>query len=403
MTARRVAVASLLLAAIALSGCSPRALVLLPTPPSEVRKEPAAPPSPAAPPIGDAAKRALPPDNTSKAATPPSPDWGAMYREAIRKTKEAIARGSGREAIPLWKELEAGPFRSDAVFHQGVLLHQAGDLDAAAAQYRRLTGTFPVFEPAAANLLGIHLVRGDLRSARLLADRLLPGGSTPPPGMLPELASNIAALLVEEGELDRAALIFLALRAQGRGTPALGWNMAVLACRRGDPETARRLAADIPPAMNALWPVAASRFAWERDPGKIPALDNVPHTEPRMAALSRNLAAYEEYLRGNREAARRLLTPPPGETNALPQLTANLGVVQAESGLWKEARATLEQAVRDAPRAPEGWLNLGLFREVYEGNAAGALECYENYVKLSGSKAAEVRKWIEWLRKPASP
>lgn len=397
MTSRPRAAGSCLLIAALLAGCAPRAYVLLPTPPEEVRKESA---PAASPPSGVAGKAPLP-DNVAKG--PPPPDWGALYREAIRKTKEAIARGSGLEAVSLWKGLEESPFRVDAVFNRAVLLHRSGDFDAASAQYRRLAEAPPVFEPAAANLLGIHLLRGERDSARKLSDRLLPAGTSPPAGMIPELSSNIAAVLADGGEYGRATEIFLALRTRGQRTPAQPWNMAVLEYRRGDPEGARRLAAEAPPAVSALWPVAASRFAWERDPAKIPALDNVPRSEPRMAALSRNLAAYGEYVKGNRDAAERILSPSAGELGAFPQLAANRGIVQADAGKWAEARASFERATREAPGSPEPWLNLGLFREIFEGNGAAALECYENYVKLNGWRKDEVRKWVDWLQNPASP
>lgn len=383
---RRIAA---LLAAAALAGCAARPVVRLPAPPAEVRREPAAAPAP-------------PADNVASAPAPGAaapPDRQTAYRDAIRRTKEAMARGAGREALAAWQALEESPYGTDAVFHQGVLLHQAGDLDAAVAQYGRLVRGPAPHEAAAANLLGIYLLRGEIDAARALADRILPGGAAPPPSMRPELAANIACVRIEQGDPDRAALILLALKARGAATPALPWNMAVVAWRRGDFDAAKRLAAGLPPEIGALWPVAASRYAFDRDPAKIPALDNVPRSERRMEALSRNLAAWSEYLKGDAEGAARALAPPAGGKNPLPQLDANLGAMLAESGRWREARAVLERAVRDAPGAPEGWLNLGLFREVYEGNSGAALECYENYVKLGGSRSAEVLKWVEWLRK----
>ena len=119
-----------IVAALALSACATQKVVLAPTPPVEIRKEPSSPPP----------------------STPP-PDYYRMYSEAIARTKEAFQRGSVKEAIPSWKALEESPWGSDAVFHQGVILHLAGDLDGAAAGYRRLADRSPVFEPAAANLL----------------------------------------------------------------------------------------------------------------------------------------------------------------------------------------------------------------------------------------------------------
>jgi len=385
----RVAAALWLLCA----GCAPAALVL-PSPPAEIRREPPRAaqqaPAPAKPP----------------AAVPaaPSPDWTALYREAVARTREALSRNEGLSALGLWQRLEESPYRADALYHQGVLLQRAGDLEAAAARYRAALGAAPSLEPAAANLLGVCLLRGDLREARALADRVLPPGTTPRPTMLAELATNVAAALIEDRELDRAAAILLALQAQGRATPAAGWNMAVAAYLRGDAQQARRLAALVPPSVASLWPVAASRVAWEGLPERfLPVPDAAAARLPRMAALARNLEAFARRARGDHSGAMRLLSSPPDILADWPVLAANLGLVEAEAGLWKEARAHLEQAVREAPRAPEGWLDLGLYRELYEGNAAAALECYKRYLELDGRRSGEVRRWIERFATPSQP
>ena len=63
----------------------------------------------------------------------------------------------------------------------------------------------------------------------------------------------------------------------------------------------------------------------------------------------------------------------------------------------------LERAVAEAPYLPEGWQNLGLFREMYLGDVPGALSCYERYVKLEGGRKDEVSKWSEGLKKSSSP
>lgn len=83
------------------------------------------------------------------------------------------------------------------------------------------------------------------------------------------------------------------------------------------------------------------------------------------------------------------------------EILSNIGLLQLEQGKWKEARGNLEKAVGDNPGLPESWLNLGVYREVYEGNPAEALECYSHYVKLNGLRKDEVRQWIEWLQKPS--
>lgn len=367
-----------IVAALALSACATQKVVLAPTPPVEIRKEPSSP-------------------TPSK----PAPDYSRMYSEAIARTKEAFQRGSVKEAIPSWKALEESPWGADAVFHQGVILHLAGDLDGAAAGYRRLADRSPVFEPAAANLLGIYLLRGNLRGARSLVDRVLPPGVEPAPDMLPELQSNVGAALVELGDPDRAARLFLAMRAQGGRSPSLSWNMAVLAYRNGDVATARRMASEVPPEVGRLWPVIASRFAWERESGKVSLPGDIPASEGRISALAWNLAAFEEYRKGNLPGAESILARKKEENANFSEILSNIGLLQLEQGKWKEARGNLEKAVGDNPGLPESWLNLGVYREVYEGNPAEALECYSRYVRLNGLRKDEVRQWIEWLQKPS--
>lgn len=381
MIARRIAAVLLIAAALGLSSCAERKIVLVPTPPVDIRKEPPARVEP----------------------KPPAPDLSKMYAEAIARTREAMPRGGGREVLPLWKALEGTPWGTDAIFHQGVLLQLAGDEEAAAAQYRRITDNAALFEPAAANLLGIYLLRGESEKARVLVDRVLPPGHAPVPAMLPELQANIAAVLVDLGEYERASRLSLALKANRTVAPSLPWNLAVLSYRGGNVSEARRLASEIPPDIANLWPVVASRYAWDREAEKVPALDNVTGARPRMAALSRNLAAYVLYRNGNAAAAENILKETAGDRRDHAEILANIGLVEAVQGKWKEARTHLEQSVKIKPGMPEGWINLGIFREVYEGDLPGALECYEKYVKIGGWRKDEVRKWIEGLRpSPAS-
>lgn len=387
-------------ACLALSGCAAQKFVLAPIPPVEVRKDEAPSPGPAvgeaAPSPGPTAGKAAPAAEVPKRI---DPDYLRMYSEAIAQTKEASRRGQVKDAIPLWKALEGSPWRTDAIFHQGVILHLGGDLDGAADQYRRITEGAPVFEPAAANLMGIHLLRGDLHAVRALVDRILPPGMEPDADMLPELQGNAGAVLLELGDRERAARLFTDLRKKGRIPPSLSWNMAVLAYRNGDTANARRLASEAPPVVERLWPVLASRFAWEREPGKVPVPGEIPAAERRISALAWNIAAFDEYGKGNLKAAESLLGGRKDENAIFTEITSNIGLLQMELGKWKAARGNLEKAVGENPDLPEAWLNLGVFREIYADDAAGAMECYSRYVKLNGSRKDEVGRWVEWLRK----
>ncbi len=390
-----IVLSAMVVAALSLSACATRKVVLAPTPPGEVRKESASSPGGS---VKDPTVSMVGAGPTA-VASGTAPDSIRMYSEAISRTKEAFQRGSVKDAIPLWKALEGSPWGTDALFHQGVILHLAGDLDGAVAFYRRLADRSPLFEPAAANLLGIYLLRGDFQGIRSLVDRILPPGAEPASDMLPELQSNAGAALVELGEFDRAAGLFLVLRKRGKRPPSLSWNMAVMAYRSGDVVTARRMASEIPLEVARLWPVVASRFAWERESGAVPPLDNVPVVERRISALSGNLAAFDEYRKGNLSGAEAILALTKEMKSPYTEIISNLGMLQAEQGKWREARGNLEKAVGDSPGLAEGWLNLGVYREVYEGKPGEALECYRRYVKLNGWRKDEVRQWIEWLQK----
>lgn len=392
---RRMMAAACAFLGLGMFACAPRQALRIPSPPAEVRKDAAlvrAEEKPDRPPA-----RAVP---EGTAVQPPPPDYGKLYEEAMVRTKEAIARGKTTDAIPSWKVLEESPWRADAIYHEGVLLHFAGQLDEAADRYRRTLSVSPHFEPAAANLLGIYILRGEKEKMRSLADTLFPPGTDPSHSMLPELQANLGAALLETGRRDEASLLFLALSARGMATPALPWNMAVRAYRDGHRETARNLAGNLPADIANLYPVAASRVAWASETEELPVLDSPPDGQPRLAILSRNIAAFSTYRKGDRKGAEDILLPLAAGNDGAAEVYSNLGLVQMEMGKWKEARANLEKAVAANPSMPEGWLNLGIFREVYEGNAQTARECYETYGKITSYRKKEVEAWIGWLREP---
>lgn len=383
--------AAALFLCLGLCACAQARIVLLPGPPAEVQQETATRPAVPAPPSPER----IPP-SAAPTPTPAPMDDAKRYETAIARTREAIARRAWKTAIPAWVELERGPYRRDAVFHQGILLQLAGELDEATTLYRALAGETPPYEPAAANLLGILLLRGEQSAAVALAERLLPDPRSPPSGMLPELEANLAAVLVEEGRLEEAALRILSLQAHGFDLPALSWNLAVLAYRKGDRATAKRLADRLSADTASLWPVVASRAAWEPDGEDLPALDNVPAGEPRLFRLAGNLRAYRAYREGRTEEAEAILrTTDPG--NGPAELLTNLGILRAEQEKWAEAREALEGAVRADPTLAAGWRNLGIFLELYAGEPAHARECYEHYATHRGAEREEVAKWAEWL------
>jgi len=388
MRSRTPVLGMIVLGAAFLAGCAPNAAVLLPAPPAEIAKAlPAKSPG-------------VPPPSPASA---PGPDPSNLYRDAVARTRELLAKGEGRKAIPLWAALEGSPFAADAVFNQGVLLQLSGDVDRAEELYRRAAAPPLLSQPAAANLLGIALLRGNRETLRNLVDAAGRTDAARPGERLPELSANLVAALVDLSRFDEAETLYRSVLKTGSTTAALPWSRALLAYRKGDLADARQYSSILPPPVAALWPVVASRTAWERETAKVPPLDGKTSGEPRYLLLSRNLAAYDAWRKGDLDGSATLLAggasgkSPPGE------YLNNLGIVLAEAGRWKEAKTLLERTVAEAPDLPEGWLNLGMFREMYLGDAPGALSCYERYGKLKGGRKDEVSKWAEWLRKSSSP
>lgn len=379
-------------------GCAPQRAAVLPAPPSEVRREAQAqPPQGPATPRGD---NTAPRTDNAAAVPPPGPDYGRLYREAAARTRELLAKGNGREALPLWEGFGESPYAAEAAFNRGVLLQLSGDSPGAADQYRRAAAP-PLFsERAASNLLGIALLSGDRSVLREVVDNVALPIAGLPGNRIPEFLGNLAAALGELSRTGEAAEMVQSIVETGGTTPALRWNQAVLAWRRGDIAAARKFAAEISPAVARLWPVEASRVAWDRDASGIPSLDG--SAEPRLRAMSRNLAAFREWQKGDAAAARGLLEGTGGGDFHAAEYQTNMGIVLAEQGRWKDAREVLERAVASDPSLPDAWLNLGLYREVYLGDGPGALSCYERYGTLNGPRRDEVAKWSEWLRKSPS-
>jgi tetratricopeptide (TPR) repeat protein len=164
--------------------------------------------------------------------------------------------------------------------------------------------------------------------------------------------------------------------------------------------TVRKSASEISPALSDIRPVEASRVAWDRDASGIPPPDG--SAESRLRAMSRNRAAFRELRKGDAAAARGMPEDPGGGDSHAAEHQTDMGIALAELGRWKDAKEVLERAVLSDPSLPEGWLNLGLYREVYLGDGPGALSCYERYIALNSPRKDEVVQWSEWLRKPLS-
>ena len=383
MTTRPPILCLLAVASALLAGCAAPRATLLPAPPAEIARE-APRPGPAPSP-------------------PPGPDPWKAYGEAVARTRELLRKGEAGKAVPLWDALARTRYAADAVFNQGVLLQLSGDMEGASSLYRRAMAPPLLSEAAAANLLGIELLRGDREALRRFVDNEALPIAALPGNRLPEFSANLFAALIELSRTEEAKAAYRSMVERGVATPALLWNRAVLAYLEGSPADARRFASAVPHSVTALWPVAASRVAWERDGTKVPSLDARSAADPRLLLLSRNLSADDAWKRGDAPSARELLLPAASANRPQGEYLANLGAVFAEEGRWGEARRTLERAVAAAPRLPEGWLNLGMFREMYLGDGPGALECYDRYLTLGGSRKDEVSRWAEGLKRSSSP
>lgn len=382
---------------------------LLPTPPTEIRrvdaKAPAASlPPPVAAPAANATKtqdNVVATDNAALPAPPPpppKPDWTGLYREAIGKTRLALSPGGDRSsALSAWRRLEESPYGGDAVFNQAVLLHLAGSLSEAESLYRRLAEGTPPHAPSAANLLGILILRGDHEGLGKLSSSVAPVGtdlSTFPP----ELVVNIAGARFELGDTAGAEAALAALPADSRGTASASWLLALLDYRRGDAAKAKARAAALPTSTTSLFPVAASRLAWEDNTYAIPSIGDSTLPASRMDALRNIVMAYQEGSAGRTQAADNTLRKLAAGNEFDGEALSNLGLLALKAGRWGEARKAFETAARKPNPPAEAWLNLGIYREVYEGNAAGAVECYANYVRLGGSKKTEVQAWLDRLQ-----
>jgi Flp pilus assembly protein TadD len=294
------------------------------------------------------------------------------------------------------------PWEREARFNLAVLYHLAGDVKEAEGRYRPLVEADPPHEGAAANLLGLLLMQGRRDEGVALAERLFPPGRPVAAAALPELAGNAAALLLDAGKADAAAPLLAPGAFRGTAPPSAAWNRAVLAWKLGDGAGARSASAAVTPATAALWAVKASRPEWDRADldRRIDGLEPPPRDDRRLLASSRILSAWEAWRKGDGDGAERLLRQ--ASPDRPDEADAGLGLLLAEKGRWKEARTILEALTKRRPALPEGWLNLGIYRELYEGNGAGALECYRRYVNLGGSRKDEVGKWIEWLERSPS-
>lgn len=76
-----------------------------------------------------------------------------------------------------------------------------------------------------------------------------------------------------------------------------------------------------------------------------------------------------------------------------------LGVIARKQGDFDEALELYKTAIGQEPRYPAVYLNAGILLDLYMYDFSGALEYYEQYQSLSGSKDGDVSKWIIDLKR----
>jgi tetratricopeptide (TPR) repeat protein len=104
-----------------------------------------------------------------------------------------------------------------------------------------------------------------------------------------------------------------------------------------------------------------------------------------LGVLLAGQGRHEEAEAALREAVRR------APRSALP--LTELGYVQRQRGRFAEAVASYEQALQAAPEYAPAWRNLGVVRDIYLGDPAGAIEPFERYKAITG----EERPLASWI------
>ena len=79
---------------------------------------------------------------------------------------------------------------------------------------------------------------------------------------------------------------------------------------------------------------------------------------------------------------------------------SELGVTLRMRGKFHDAEDAYKKAIADDPGFAPAYRNLGVLRDLYLGDASGALEALEHYQNLTGEKEP-VRGWIAELRRRA--
>lgn len=265
----------------------------------------------------------------------------------------------------------------------GVAFYRTGMLAEAEREFRRVRQLRPS-EGGAPFYLGLIALRtGRLEEGLALLREALDRGG-PRAAILHDLAVAYELL----GRLDQADAAYAeaAKRAPDEPRILLGW--AVLALRRDQGDTARRLLEQarglFGDARPPLWYWAAARAHAEAEQfeSALEVARGAVQAFPDDPVLRNTLAVLLE-LTGDPAGAERMLRQALDEDATIPQLSKNLGDICYRSGRFDQATENYERAVRLAPDLGDDiYFRLGnlAFRR---RDLARARECWERAVALN--------------------
>ncbi len=84
-----------------------------------------------------------------------------------------------------------------------------------------------------------------------------------------------------------------------------------------------------------------------------------------------------------------------------PDIYYNLALEYLKTAQYTEAAAALKQVVRFNPDDKDAYYNLGILYDAYLDDKAQAIDCYSQYLKLTGNskESVQVKFWLSQLKK----
>jgi len=165
------------------------------------------------------------------AALARTPDRGVAVK--LYEARRAAGAPEARAALTDW--LVAHPDDVSVRLVLGQANQDAGDVDAAVAEYERVLAAASGSAVALNNLAWLYAQRGDTRALEM-AERA--HAAAPESG---EVTDTLGWLLVEQQDLERAVPLLRNAAAQSPDVPEIRYHLAVALARSGVNEEARNL------------------------------------------------------------------------------------------------------------------------------------------------------------------